>query len=267
MAVLSTEPLSVRHTPRPAWRIRVRDDGFLVQLLDLGADQPARCGLPRRAGPQRLPAGLPRRGPGGRRVGRADPCRCADRPVREPGDVPGSERPDDRPGAVRRVHRRHVPAADRWRVLARDRRDRLRRGRAAGQRLVPAATPRACVGVFGIGMGGTAVSAFATVRLADAYGRAAPFVIVAVVLALYAAISAVALRDAPGRVPATGSFLARTWETVRLPAVWQLSLLYAVSFGGFVAFSVYLPPISATPTSWRRRTRPPAPPASWSSRC
>jgi NNP family nitrate/nitrite transporter-like MFS transporter len=54
-------------------------------------------------------------------------------------------------------------------------------------------------------MGGTAVSAFATVRLADAYGRAAPFVIVAVVLALYAAISAVALRDAPGRVPATGS--------------------------------------------------------------
>ncbi|WP_297646618.1 MFS transporter [Pseudonocardia sp.] len=54
-------------------------------------------------------------------------------------------------------------------------------------------------------MGGTAVSAFVTVRLADAYGRAAPFVIVAVVLALYAAISAVALRDAPGRVPATGS--------------------------------------------------------------
>jgi NNP family nitrate/nitrite transporter-like MFS transporter len=98
-------------------------------------------------------------------------------------------------------------------------------------------------------MGGTAVSTFATVRLADAYGRPAPFVIVAVVLALYAAISAVALRDAPGRVPATGSFLARTWETVRLPPVGQLSLLYAVSFGGFVAFSVYLPPISATPTS------------------
>ncbi|MCW2716931.1 MAG: NarK/NasA family nitrate transporter [Pseudonocardia sp.] len=53
----------------------------------------------------------------------------------------------------------------------------------------------------------------------------------------------------PDGFPRQDRFLARTWETVRLPAVGQMSLLYAVSFGGFVAFSVYLPPISATPTS------------------
>lgn len=97
------------------------------------------------------------------------------------------------------------------------------------------------LGVFGIGMGGTAISAFTTVRLADSAGPAVPFVIVAAVLLVYAVAAATWLRDAPGRAPAPGSFLARTWATVRLPAVGQLSLLYAVSFGGFVAFSVYLP--------------------------
>ena len=97
------------------------------------------------------------------------------------------------------------------------------------------------LGIFGVGMGGTAISAFTTVRLADSYGRATPFVIVAGVLAAYAVVAAVWLRDAPGRVAPQGSFLARTWATVKLPATGQLSLLYAVGFGGFVAFSVYLP--------------------------
>lgn len=97
------------------------------------------------------------------------------------------------------------------------------------------------LGIFGVGMGGTAVSAFTTVRLADAYGRAVPFVLVAVALAGYAVLAAVWLRDAPGRTAPPGSFLRRTWATATLPATVQLSLLYAVGFGGFVAFSVYLP--------------------------
>lgn len=97
------------------------------------------------------------------------------------------------------------------------------------------------LGLFGVGMGGTAISAFTTVRLADAYGRSTPFVIVAVVLAAYGVLAVLVVRDAPGRVPATGSFWARTLATLRLPATIQLSLLYAVGFGGFVAFSVYLP--------------------------
>ncbi|MGH8939427.1 MAG: MFS transporter, partial [Actinomycetes bacterium] len=49
------------------------------------------------------------------------------------------------------------------------------------------------------------------------------------------------LRDAPGRVPATGGFWSRTLATLRLRATIQLAWLYAVGFGGFVAFSVYLP--------------------------
>lgn len=97
------------------------------------------------------------------------------------------------------------------------------------------------LGIFGVGMGGTAISAFTTVRLSDSYGRATPFVLVAGVLAVYAVLAAVLLRDAPGRLTPQGSFLARAWATAQLPATRQLSLLYAVGFGGFVAFSVYLP--------------------------
>jgi NNP family nitrate/nitrite transporter-like MFS transporter len=79
------------------------------------------------------------------------------------------------------------------------------------------------------------------VRLADAFGPATPFVVVAVVLALYAVVSGILLRDAPNRPVAAGAFLTRLWSVARLPATIQCALLYAVGFGGFVAFSVYLP--------------------------
>ena len=105
----------------------------------------------------------------------------------------------------------------------------------------PPARRGLAIGVFGAGMGGTAVSAFTTVRLADAYGRSTPFAIVAVALAFYAVLAAVVLRDRPGRAAPTGSFLRRTWATFTLPATLRLSVLYAIGFGGFVAFSVYLP--------------------------
>ncbi len=105
----------------------------------------------------------------------------------------------------------------------------------------PPARRGLALGLFGIGMGGTAISAFTTVRLADAYGRSAPFILVAVVLAVYGAVALVLLRDAPGRPTPTGGFVARLLSTLRLPATIQLSALYAVGFGGFVAFAVYLP--------------------------
>jgi len=105
----------------------------------------------------------------------------------------------------------------------------------------PPARRGTALGVFGMGMGGTAVSAFTTVQLATRFGRAFPFLLVAVVLAVYGVVAALLLRDAPGRTAPSGSFLARTWATLRLRATLQLSALYAVGFGGFVAFSVYLP--------------------------
>jgi NNP family nitrate/nitrite transporter-like MFS transporter len=106
----------------------------------------------------------------------------------------------------------------------------------------PPAKRGTALGVFGAGMGGTAISAFTTVQLRRAIGLQFPFTLVAILLAVYAVVSWLLLRDAPGRpVPAGGSVVKRTWETFTLPITLQLSFLYAVGFGGFVAFSVYLP--------------------------
>jgi NNP family nitrate/nitrite transporter-like MFS transporter len=97
------------------------------------------------------------------------------------------------------------------------------------------------LGIFGIGMGGTAISALTTVKLANHHGLAFPFDLVAIVLAAYALLAALILRDAPGRPAVTAGAWARTASALRLRVTLELSFLYAVGFGGFVAFSVYLP--------------------------
>jgi NNP family nitrate/nitrite transporter-like MFS transporter len=97
------------------------------------------------------------------------------------------------------------------------------------------------VGVFGAGMGGTAISALTTVRLVKANGSSFPFVLTAVVLVVYAVLAALVLRDAPGRALPQQPLGRRLAATIKLPITWQASILYAVAFGGYVAFSVYLP--------------------------
>ena len=97
------------------------------------------------------------------------------------------------------------------------------------------------LGTFGAGMGGTAISAFTTVQLSKVFGPSFPFDLVAAVLVVYAVLAAVLLRDHADRQIAPGSLLQRLAGTLRMAATWQLSFLYAVAFGGFVAFSVYLP--------------------------
>ena len=105
----------------------------------------------------------------------------------------------------------------------------------------PPARRGLALGIFGAGMGGTAISAFTTVQLTTAIGPSFPFDLVAVVLVVYAAAAYLLLRDRADRPVAAGSMLGRLATTLRMAATWQLSFLYAVAFGGFVAFSVYLP--------------------------
>jgi NNP family nitrate/nitrite transporter-like MFS transporter len=108
----------------------------------------------------------------------------------------------------------------------------------------PAGRRGMAIGVFGLGMGGTAISALTTVKLTAHWSIHAPFLVVAGVLAVYGVAAVLVLRDAPGRPQgATPSQLAlsRLAATLRLPITWQAAALYAVGFGGFMAFSVYLP--------------------------
>jgi NNP family nitrate/nitrite transporter-like MFS transporter len=105
----------------------------------------------------------------------------------------------------------------------------------------PPAKRGMALGIFGVGMGGTAISAFTTVGLKDRFGLSFPYTLVAVLLAIYVVVSYALLRVPEGRLAPTGSAIRRAWETFKLPVTLQLSFLYAVGFGGFVAFSVYLP--------------------------
>jgi MFS transporter, NNP family, nitrate/nitrite transporter len=97
------------------------------------------------------------------------------------------------------------------------------------------------VGIFGAGMGGTAISALTTVKLFTHHGEKAPFLLTAIALAAYAAVAVVLLRDAPGRAAPTHGLVKRLNANARLSITWQACILYAVAFGGYVAFSVYLP--------------------------
>ncbi len=97
------------------------------------------------------------------------------------------------------------------------------------------------IGIFGAGMGGTAISALTTVKLVKAHGMAAPFIITAIALGAYGLVALALLRDAPGRQLPTEPVTKRLASALRRPITWQASALYAVTFGGYVAFSVYLP--------------------------
>ncbi|MFB7558315.1 MFS transporter [Streptomyces brevispora] len=96
------------------------------------------------------------------------------------------------------------------------------------------------LGVFGMGMGGVALSGYFTPRIAE-HGHNLPFLVVAGALVVYAALAAVLVGDRPGRQVPTGTPARRLAAAGRLRVTWELSALYAIGFGGIVAFGVYLP--------------------------
>lgn len=96
------------------------------------------------------------------------------------------------------------------------------------------------IGIFGAGMGGTAISALTTVPLYET-NEQLPFILTAAALGIYAVVAWIVMRDAPGRTAPVGSLVSRVVANSKLSITWLLSFLYAVAFGGYVAFSVYLP--------------------------
>ncbi len=96
-------------------------------------------------------------------------------------------------------------------------------------------------GVFGMGMVGTALSAFFTPRLVRWFGLFTTHAIIAAALAVTAVLCMVFLRDAPGFTPNTDTVLPKLKAAAGLKVTWEMAFLYAVVFGGFVAFANYLP--------------------------
>ena len=96
-------------------------------------------------------------------------------------------------------------------------------------------------GVFGMGMIGTAVSAFATPRLLRALGYLETHLLVAGVMLLVAILVWFLMRESPEWQPSREPIVPKVVGALKLPITWQMSFLYGIVFGGFVAFSTFLP--------------------------
>lgn len=106
-------------------------------------------------------------------------------------------------------------------------------------RWTPAARQGSALGVYGLGNIGQSAVVFLGPVLAGALGVANVFRGTAIVLLVWAAAFLVLAKDAPAPVAPKG--LSAMAAVLRRPLAWVLSLFYFLTFGGFVAFSIYLP--------------------------
>jgi NNP family nitrate/nitrite transporter-like MFS transporter len=98
------------------------------------------------------------------------------------------------------------------------------------------------LGVYGLGNIGQSAAVFLGPVIAARAGLASVFQGVAVILLVWAAAFALLARDAPARANAQPKgFGAMVEVLTRERLSWLLSAFYFLTFGGFVAFSIYLP--------------------------
>lgn len=106
----------------------------------------------------------------------------------------------------------------------------------------PAGRQGFALGVYGMGMGGSVLTALTAPRIAKATSLAVPFWVAAGLVAIMALIFWVAARDAPGAIAGrTGSMLAPLSVFRGSARAWALTVFYFLAFGGFVAMFLYLP--------------------------
>lgn len=97
------------------------------------------------------------------------------------------------------------------------------------------------LGIYGMGNIGTALTNFIAPRLADALGWQAVFWLFLPALLALALVYWLVGRDAPAPPAPRQPLTARFAVFRRRPVSWVLALFYFVTFGGFVAISIYLP--------------------------
>lgn len=96
------------------------------------------------------------------------------------------------------------------------------------------------LGVYGLGNAGQSAAVFLGPVAAGLVGRTAVFQGVAALLLIWAAVFWTLARNAPVSGPAP-ALSAMVKVLARERIAWWLSLFYFLTFGGFVAFSIYLP--------------------------
>jgi len=107
-------------------------------------------------------------------------------------------------------------------------------------RWTPPARQGAALGVYGLGNIGQSAAVFLGPLLAAAIGLPRVFHWVAALLVVWGVVFALAARNAPG-AGRPGGLKEMLRILGRQPLAWALALFYFLTFGGFVAFSIYLP--------------------------
>lgn len=107
-------------------------------------------------------------------------------------------------------------------------------------RWTPAPQQGSALGVYGLGNIGQSAAVFLGPVLAATFGMAAVYHSTAILLLVWAAVFWLLARDAPAAAPPKG---VREMLDVLLRErlAWLLAAFYFLTFGGFVAFSIYLP--------------------------
>lgn len=106
-------------------------------------------------------------------------------------------------------------------------------------RWFPPAQQGMALGIYGMGNIGTAVAALVAPSVAGSFGWPFAFWVFVPVTLIMGVLVFLFGRDAPGARPVAS--LAARLVPLRQPTAWVLSLFYFLTFGGFVAISVYLP--------------------------
>jgi NNP family nitrate/nitrite transporter-like MFS transporter len=108
-------------------------------------------------------------------------------------------------------------------------------------RWVAADRQGSALGVYGLGNIGQSAAVFLGPVLAARTGLASVYTVMAVALVVWAAAFALLARDAPAPAGARAGFGPMLAVLTRERLAWLLSAFYFLTFGGFVAFSIYLP--------------------------
>jgi NNP family nitrate/nitrite transporter-like MFS transporter len=98
----------------------------------------------------------------------------------------------------------------------------------------------ASLGIYGLGNAGQSAAVFLGPVVAASIGRDSVFRVAAVMLIVWGAAFALTARNAPSTKKPSGLGPMLRVMT-REPLAWALSAFYFLTFGGFVAFAVYLP--------------------------
>jgi MFS transporter, NNP family, nitrate/nitrite transporter len=98
------------------------------------------------------------------------------------------------------------------------------------------------LGVYGAGNVGTAIAARLAPQIAASWGRPAVFYVFAGIITVMAIAFWLIARDMPVPANAPRASFATSMAVLRRERLaWLFSLFYFVTFGGFVAFALYLP--------------------------